>query len=307
MKMMEDAHVEFKSLTFESRRSLHQVLTFKYATKEFRKRNLGFSQDEMRTLGLLDAEGQFTNLALLLSDQCPSMIKVACFSDDKRNTFLAREEYAGSILKQLADSYAFLERNNHFRTEFKGLERADFYDYPQVAMREALINSVAHREYALSGPTLVSVMPSSLEIVSLGGLPLGIEYEDLSARISMPRNRMLSNIMFRLELIEAYGTGIGRMRTSYESCGMMPEISVTANTFSVSLPNRNAPTSPSSDRSVEESIFDSLPRGGEFTRADIQKRLNVSQSTAGRLLAGLVSQGKLIKEGAGKNTRYRTA
>ena len=51
---------------------------------------------------------------------------------------------------------------------------------------------------------------------------MGIEYEDLSARISMPRNRALANVLFRLELIEAYGTGIGRMRESYEGEGLSP-------------------------------------------------------------------------------------
>ena len=142
------------------------------------------------------------------------------------------------------------------------------------------MNSVAHREYALSGPTLVSVMPSAVEIVSLGGLPMGIEYEDLSARISMPRNRALANVLFRLELIEAYGTGIGRMRESYEGEGLSPEITVTTNTFSIVLPNRNA-----QDVKVAEAAG--------------------SLSTAGRILADLVSNGRVTRIGSGRGTRYR--
>lgn len=115
--------------------------------------------------------------------------------DDARNTYMAREEYAGSVLKQLVDTYAFMERCNRFRTMFEGLERTDYYDVPPVAMREALVNSVAHREYALSVPTLVSVMPGGMEIVSPGGPPLGIEEADLDACISIPRNKMLANIL----------------------------------------------------------------------------------------------------------------
>ena len=68
-------------------------------------------------------------------------------------------------------------------------------------------------------------MPSAVEIVSLGGF----EYEGLSARISMPRNRALANALIHLELIEAYGTNIGSMRESYEERGYL-EIAVTANT-----------------------------------------------------------------------------
>lgn len=206
---------------FEARLSMNQDLTFLYAQAEFEKKGLSLGPGEMRTFGMRNSDGGFTNLALLLSDQCPPTKKAAAFSDDGRIVFTERREYEGSILKQLVDAYAFLEAHNHYRTEFSGLERIDQYDYPAVALREALVNSVAHREYALSGSTLVSVMPSAAEIVSLGGLPTGIEYEDLSARISMPRNRALANVLFRLELIEAYGTGIGRMRESYEGGGVV--------------------------------------------------------------------------------------
>lgn len=286
--------------SFESHRAMRQGLTFDYAIEEFARKGLALGESEMRTFGLADADGAFTNLGLILSDQCPPMLKAASFSDDERGTFLEREEYDGSILAQLARAYAFLEGRNRFRTEFEGLNRVDLPDYPAVALREALVNSVAHREYALSGPTLVSVMPSAVEIVSLGGLPVGIEYEDLSARISMPRNRMLANVLFRLELIEAYGTGIGRMRQSYSGSGLAPRISVTANTFSVSLPNRNA----LAHRGVEDGAIAVLAAGPK-TRAEIQRELGVSQATAVRMLSSLVAEGKVVKEGAGRTTRYR--
>lgn len=291
---------------FEARLSMKQDLTFRYAQAEFEKKGLSLGSDEMRTLGMLNSDGAFTNLGLLLSDQCPPTVKVAAFSDDGRNVFTERCEYEGSILKQLADAYAFLEAHNHYRTEFIGLERIDHYDYPAVALREALVNSVAHREYALSGPTLVSVMPSAVEIVSLGGLPTSIEYEDLSARISMPRNRALANVLFRLELIEAYGTGIGRMRESYEGEGLFPEIAVTANTFSIVLPNRNAPDARVSESmgSLPEAAMRSLADGAR-TRAEVQADLGVSQSTASRILADLVGSGRAMRTGSGRGTRYR--
>lgn len=291
---------------FEARLSMNQDLTFRYAQAEFAKRGLPFESGEMRTLGMLNPDGAFTSLGLLLSDQCPPTVKAAAFSDDGRSVFTERCEYEGSILKQLSDAYAFLEAHNHYRTEFIGLERIDHNDYPAVALREALVNSVAHREYALSGPTLVSAMPSAVEIVSLGGLPMGIEYEDLSARISMPRNRALANVLFRLELIEAYGTGIGRMRESYEGEGLFPEIAVTANTFSIVLPNRNAPDArvPEPAGSLPEAAMRSLSDGAR-TRAEVQGDLGVSQSTAVRILADLVSSGRVTRVGSGRGTRYR--
>lgn len=293
---------------FEKRRSLNQRLTFDYARAEFARKGVPFGEGERRTLGVVDAEGGFTNLGLVLSDQCPPMVKSALFDDDSRGTFVSREEYSGSLLKQLADSYAFLEFNNRFRTSFEGLERVDHHDYPAVALREALVNSIAHREFALSGPTLVSVMPSKVEIVSLGGLPLGLEYPDLSAHISMPRNRLLANVLFRLEVIEAYGTGIDRMKRSYSGSGLDVEIKVTPNTFSVTLPNRNA-VGRSSQKSLEvpngyAAVAKALKDGAK-TRRDVQDELGVSQSTAIRLLGELAGKGLIVKEGQGKAVRYR--
>ena len=294
--------------SFEVRRSLNQELTFDYAAEEFAAKGLPLGQGELRTLGAVDAAGAYTNLGLLLSDQCPPTVKSARFSDDARNTFTKREEYEGSILKQLADAYGFLEGCNDYRTDFAGLDRIDHHDYPPVALREALVNAIAHREYALSGPTLISAMPSSVQIVSLGGLPAGLEEADLKAHISMPRNRGLANVLFRLERIEAYGTGIERMRNSYRGSGCALDISVTANTFAVTLPNRNAATNrhvPVLQGNDATARVLELLAGGPKSRKDIQDQLGLSQSGALRALRMLMETGSVIKEGSGRNTTYR--
>ena len=296
---------------FESRAAANQELTFNYAEQEFSRKGLSLGASELRTLGALLPNGTYTNLGLLLSDQCPATVKSALFADDARTIFVAREEYSGSVLKQLADVYAFLEQNNRYRTEYKGLERFDYHDIPPVALREALVNSIAHREYALSGPTLVSIVPRGVEIVSPGGLPLGIEEADLDAHISIPRNKMLANILFRLELIEAYGTGIGRMRESYRGSGCAPEIRLTPNTFTVLLPNRNAFSSNADAEGDDATRGDgqvagvlSLLKDGSKTRQEIQQVVGVSQSGAIRLLSKLVESGLVRKVGAGRSTRY---
>ena len=75
------------------------------------------------TVVKLDFQAGFTNLALLLSDQCPSFLKAAAFDDDERNAFLEREEYTGSLLAQLDSAYEFLESHNKFKTRYDGLDR----------------------------------------------------------------------------------------------------------------------------------------------------------------------------------------
>lgn len=288
--------------SFETHLSMSQSLSFEFATAYFSESGIRLADAEMRTLGMLTAEG-FTNLALLLSDQCPSFVKAATFDDDFRNVFLERNEFSGSILKQLESAYEFLVSHDKFKTRYEGLRRIDYDDYPKQALREAIANAVAHREYALSGPTLVSVMPSSVEITSLGGLVPGITQEDLGANISMPRNKLLAALMYRLGIIEAWGTGIGRMQSSYEGAGVAVEISVTPNTFTVKLPNRNA-AGRSAKPSTDQDVVVEAVRDGHGTRAEIQRRTGFSQSKTIGLLKELVGSGALKKEGGSRNTRY---
>lgn len=288
--------------SFEAHLSMRQDLTFEFATSYFEESGFGLTDSEMRTLGMLTAEG-YTNLAFLLSDQCPSFVKAASFDDDSRDVFLERDEYSGSILKQLEDAYGFLLSHDKFKTEYEGLRRIDFDDYPKQALREAIANAIAHREYALSGPTLVSVMPSSAEITSLGGLVPGITREDLGANISMPRNKLLAALMYRLGIIEAWGTGIGRMRSSYGDNGASVVISITPNTFTVKLPNRNVLGSAVKPTIGKDAVIQAV-ESGCHTRADIQLRTGFSQSKTIGLLRELVDSGELKREGESRNTRY---
>lgn len=301
LRMLRESALE----PYEAMPSLEQGLTFGCLSDRFAARGLPLGAGEMRTLGMVDRDGAYTNLALLLSDQCPVPIKAAQFADDGRTVFTRREEFSGSLLAQLDGAYAFLESCNRYRTEYSGLRREDRSDWPEVALREALVNSVAHRDYSLSGPTLVSVTPSAAEVVSLGGLPLGIEPEDLEAHVSVPRNRALANVLFRLELIEAYGTGLERMRSSYAGSGAAVGISITANTFSVRLPNRNAGAGARRSPSAEAAL--AAVRSGETTRRGVQEAAGLSQATATRALAELAAEGAVVREGAGRATRYRPA
>ncbi|MFR7749470.1 MAG: ATP-binding protein, partial [Collinsella sp.] len=85
------------------------------------------------------------------------------------------------------------------------LLRVDTRDYPEVAVREALLNSLVHRDYSFRASTLISVYDDRIEFVSVGGLLPGLELEDLMMGISACRNSHLANVFYRLQLIEAYG------------------------------------------------------------------------------------------------------
>ena len=193
--------------SYEAARSLNQQLTFEKATAFFRKRKVAFGKTQMRTLHLIGEDDTYTNLAFLLSDQCSHTLKLAVFEGSKKTVFKDRQELTGSLLEQLEEAFAYIERYNRTRAEFSGLDRVDLRDYPPEAVREALLNAIVHRDYAFSGSTLISIFEDRIEFVTIGGLVKGITLEDVKLGVSVLRNQHLANIFYRLRLIEAYGTG----------------------------------------------------------------------------------------------------
>ncbi len=303
---------------FEEMRSLEQDLTFQATEHEFAIRNIPFGPQQMKTLKLINTVGVYTNLALLLSDQCSHTIKVAVFSDNTQAQFQDRREFTGSLFHQLSDAYQYIDLHNCTRSTFRQLLRIDTRDYPEVALREALLNAIVHRDYSFRSSILISIYTNRIEVVSIGGLLPGIAPDDIMIGLSVCRNSALANVFYRLELIEAYGTGMQRIINAYADTDCKPSIEVTSNAFKIILPNINAQQTPMpatvkysppiSGSYLKEDIVTSYARKHYYiTRKDVEKMLDLSPATAGRLLKQMHEDGILLQEGNGKNTRYRLA
>ncbi|MDR1587842.1 MAG: putative DNA binding domain-containing protein [Treponema sp.] len=296
---------------YEELQSLNQDLTFREAEEFFEAENVPFGLNEKKTLHLQNTDGIYTNLGLLLSDQSVHTVKMAVFEGQEKEVFKDRREISGSLLKQLEETYAFLDVYNRTHAEVKGLARVDKRNYPEEALREALLNALVHRDYAFSSSTLVSVFDDRMEFVSIGGLPKGVSLDDIMLGLSVPRNEKLAAVFYRLRLIEAYGTGIPKIMRSYAGGRRKPELQVTGNAFKITLPNRNvnyAGINGNNEEAITEDeakIIALVDLRGEITRKDVEAALSVSQAMAGRLLRALADKGAVRVIGGGKRTRYR--
>ena len=313
--------------SFEEMRSINQALSFDALKQEFKTRKIHFTQAQMQTLHIQSTDKLYTNLGLLLSDQCPYSIKVAVFEGNAQNIFKDRREFSGSLMQQFHDVYDYIDFHNQVHASFHKLLRIDNRDYPEVAVREALLNSLIHRDYSFHADTLISIYPHCMEFVTLGGLPTGLELADIKLGISVCRNPHLADVFYRLQLIEAYGTGIKKIMDSYFGKWKQPSIICSNNAFKIVLPNTNAGQIVKEDSvyysvdsssvasssvassamlpSAEEKILQVLSTQKEITRKEVQELLEVSQSTAGRILKTMVNRGQIIKLGGSLTTRYR--
>ncbi len=295
--------------SFEDMRSIKQELTFETASNEFFQRNVAFKQSQKKTLGLLNTDDIYTNLGLLLSDQCTHTIKAAVFEGTDQSVFKDRREFSGSLLQQLNDAYDYITMHNQTRATFEKLRRIDSRDYPEVAVREALLNSLVHRDYSYSASTLISIYDDRIEFVSIGGLLSGVSLDDILIGLSVCRNPKLANVFYRLELIESYGTGIRKIMGVYENSEKTPIIETTNNAFKMVLPNVNY-TAPGAIGSAETSeqekiVLKFLSKHAFITRKETEEALQLGQTTSGRLLRQMTEKHLLVQEGRGKNTKYR--
>lgn len=293
--------------SYEELRSLEQELTFGAAAAEFEKCGLPLDAAKMRTLGLVSADGVYSNLAWLLSDQNPSTVKLAAFGGEDTEIFCDRREFSGSVFTQLDGILDYLSKANRLGAAFEGFRRVDRRDYPPAALREALLNFIIHRDYATRAASRISLFSNRIEFHSIGGLFSGMTLEDVMAGVSICRNPNLSRVFYRLDYVEAYGIGIRRIMDAYRGFPEKPRIEATPMAFKLILPNRGAEIGVQRKRlplTPEESVLDLASRRGAFARSDVDELLGLTQTASSRLLRAMVEKGLLIRTGSGRSTAF---
>lgn len=294
---------ESDGTAFDKSRCINQELTFEYAEKYFSESGVKFEGNNKRTLGIIDSDGYYTNAAMLLSDQCEHTIKCAVYEGTGKTEFKARKEFTGSILKQMNEAYEYINLHNNQNSTFDNLKRVEHYDYPVYAVREALLNSIVHRDYDYSGSILVNIYENKIEFISIGGLVKGITIKDIMGGVSQTRNTVIANAFYRLKLIESYGTGIQRIIESYNGYPIQPTFAPAPASFVTTLPNTQYYSKlEMTDHEKVCSLFESQ---NEISRKDIEAVLACSKAAAISVIHELLEDEKIIKVGSARAVKYK--
>lgn len=158
------------------------------------------------------------------------------FKGKERTVFLDKREFTGSIYKQIEEATAFVLRNIRLGAIIEGLVRKESYELPVEAIREMIVNAHCHRNLTDASCVQVAVYDDRLEVTSPGGLYNGLTYEEIMSGHSKLRNRAIANVFNQMGLVEAWGTGIRRIKEAAKSYGLpSPEILAFDNMFRVNL------------------------------------------------------------------------
>lgn len=232
-------------ISFETEHCKEQNLTFEFARRTFEAHGIPFEATTLKNLGIVGKDDFYTNLGLLISDQNPYPLRCASFNDDALTEIISRIDCEGSIFKQAEDAEAFLNVANGLRSYFVPgkLERIDKLDYPTLAIREGVINTIIHREYDTHSDALIKMSRTEIRFSNLGGLK-EISVEDAIEGLTEARNPLLRQLFYRLNIVEALGTGLKRIFQQYKDEELIPTVRSKNNWFCLSLPNVNTTRNP---------------------------------------------------------------
>lgn len=295
--------LEGRNTSFEQLPAARQDLTFKTLGEAMVERVgiASFNEDTLRTLELLSAEGYNNAAAILADDGGLPGVDMARFGESV-SVILRRVTLEGISALAEFEGAARVFEELYCHEEVSGTVRRRVETIPLAAFREALANALVHRTWDVSARVRVSMYDDRVEVSSPGGLPAGIsEDEYLSDMVSVRRNPILANVFYRLGLIEAFGTGILRIKEAYAGSASRPRFDVRENSVTVTLPVLAADLGLTGDQRL---VYELLSPVRAQSGGELHAQVSFSRSKLNGILKALVGCGLARTTGAGRGLRY---
>jgi ATP-dependent DNA helicase RecG len=271
------------------------------------KKVLGISKIDRNVLISLELfkNDKYNIAAKLFSDNNNSKISLIKYSNDFEIIKDRIDIENVSILTQFDKCIDFYYKHVNKQEQISGVFRKTIEEIPLVAYREAVANAICHRDYSKNVNVKIEIFDDRIEITSPGGLPIGISYDDfIDGRISIPRNRIVAEIFYRLKLIEKIATGIRRIKSNYKEYLVKPNFQITEYSVRVILPNvLYKKEIILTER--EKSIIEFFKDKEFFTAKEVGEILNIQKTQTSKYLKDLISKGLLMKIGKSRNVRYK--
>jgi ATP-dependent DNA helicase RecG len=286
------------------------------------------TKEKLKSLKLIDEKNNTLyptkGLLILLGVNENCRIKCARFKGVDMSVFIDKKEYSGNLFSQLKNAEIFIKNHINVGPQITQLKNKEVPEIPYVAIREALVNAVVHRDYSNLGRDVkIGIYDDIVNIVSPGGFPSTLTQDDVLNGRSEIRNRVIARVFKELGYIEQWGSGVQRMISSCQEYGLeVPtimekgdsvEVNIFRNQNSAGEAPKNVGKNKESAGEVPEKIgkeeqkklvLKFLETNEKIIRKDVEKILSVGVRRARFILAEMVKEVILIKCGKSSNTYY---
>ena len=267
-------------------------------------------EDILKNLGVLTENKKFRNAGVLFF--CDNIEKffrhaiITCvlYKGTNKYKIIDRKDFAEDTISNYNGAITFLIRN--LRLEYKietAGPREEILEIPENALREAIINAMAHRDYNERGANIqIDIYDDRVEISNPGGLVPAIKKEEFGKK-SMSRNPLIFSLFKSADLVEKVGSGIGRMREAMENA-KLPAPKFEFNSFFTVIfqrpeaPQATPQATPQAELTeLENKILFQIKENAKISRNELSKKLGISSDTVKEYLEKLKSKGVIERIG----------
>ncbi len=236
------------------------------------------AQTALENLHLLK-DGQMSNAGAWLLAQdirkfnISADVACALFLGTDKVHILDRRSFHADVYSIISDTVSYILTKINVAYIIRHVKREERPELPEEALREAVVNAVAHRSYRSTANVQVYIFKDRVEIVSPGGLPAGMTEADLGSK-SIPRNPLLFAILHRMNAVEHIGSGIKRIRSLCREYGVEEaKIEVSENWFTIIFPRPEVPESNHLDNAsiVAEGSHSDLFKASSGTKSGLSR------------------------------------
>ncbi len=226
-------------------------------------------------------------------------IQVGRFAGTDRRKISDRLQIHSYPVNAIDEAVSFVEKHSLQGAEIGRTRRKDTWNLPPLAVREAIVNAVAHADYSQRGaPIRLAIFDDRLEVESPGLLPFGLTVEDLHRGISKLRNRVIGRVFHALGLVEHWGSGIQRMTAACKDVGLAaPLLEEIGTRFRVTI--STVRLHPAILDETDRAILRFLERNDGQVTSQIAKAIKLTPRATRTRLVKLVDRGLVQEVGTG--------
>ena len=267
-------------------RSPRKNLTFRQLHIYYESKGFALNEHFLENLDLLTDTGEYNYVAYLLADENSMSIKVAKYAGTDRDILVSNNEYGFcSLLKATDQVLDKLKVENNVSSKITYKRRIDTPLWDERAMREIVINAIVHNDYYTNEvPPKFEIFSDRIEITSAGRLPIDMTKEEFFGGISSPRNKELMRVFRDVDMVEALGSGMKRIRKVYDES----IFSFTTNFIRASIKFH-------SQRNIETTSFDDIVGSVNDDVDSVNGSVNNTQLTERQLtIISIIDNGNAV-------------
>lgn len=226
-------------------------------------------------------------------------IQVGRFSGVTKTHITDTQEIISYPIIAIDEAMEFIKKHASHGIEIRGARHTDKWNFPLIAIREAIINAVVHTDYAQQGaPIRLAIFDDRIEIENPGLLLFGLTIDEIKRGVSKLRNRVIGQVFYRLGLIERWGSGIKRIMDSCAESGLPePAFEEISTHFRVTLYTQVMKKV--SMHEIDRVILNAVKKSNGLSTSEIAKIVNKSQRATRTRLLNLIKKGFIFEVGSG--------